>query len=124
MLRIVYILSLVILGVLLAVTVFSPVVTRSKYSEVQREQLLQTKDEHIIQFSIINHEGCDQSYTITVVVDGKRYSEDVLIGNGKKFAYIHHIRRHLMTEGKVSFTICKKGEGTPIEQIIYYLRPD
>ena len=121
-LRIVYIASLVILGVLVAVTVFQPMVTGGKYSEVQREQLLQTEDEWIIRFDIINHEGIDQEYTITVVIDGKPYSQKVLVRDGKMFTYIRHIRYDRVTEGIVSFTICKEGEATPIEQATYYLK--
>ena len=121
-LRIVYIASLIILGVLVAVTVFQPMVTGGKYSEVQREQLLQTEDEWIIRFDIINHEGIDQEYTITVVIDGKPYSQKVLVRDGKMFTYIQHIRYDRVTEGIVSFTICKEGEATPIEQATYYLK--
>jgi len=121
-LKIVYIASLVILGVLIAFTVFRPMATGEEYSTVQREQCLQTEDEWIIQFDIINHEGIDQYYTITVVIDAKSYSEDVLIQNGKMFNYIHHIRRNRVTEGIATFTICNKGEKTPFEQATYYLK--
>ena len=93
-----------------------------EYGEVQREQLLQTEDEWIIQFDIINHEGKDQNYTISVVIDGKPYSQKVLIRDGKMFTYIQHIRHDRVTEGIVSFTICKEGEETPFEQTTYYLK--
>ena len=75
-----------------------------------------------IQFDIINHEGREQNYTITVVVDDKQYSERVLIQDGGKFSYIHHFYRDQITNGCVTFTIFKEGEATPIEQVTYYLK--
>ncbi len=56
-LRAIYIAALVVLGVLLAFTVFKPMAMGEKYRQVQREQLLQTENEWIIQFDIINREG-------------------------------------------------------------------
>lgn len=121
-LRIIYIVSLVILAVLTAFTVFQPMATGSEYSEVQKEQLLQTESEWIIQFDIINHEGRDQNYTINVLVGEKLYTDIILIRDGAKFSYIQHIRRDMITVGDVSFTIYKEGEATPFEQVTYYLK--
>jgi uncharacterized membrane protein len=121
-LRIIYIVSLVILAVLIGFTVFQPMATGGKYSEVQKEQLLETESEWIIQFSIINHEGRDQNYTINVLVGEKSYTDSVLIRDGRKFSYIHRIRRDMITDGVVSFTIYKEGEATPFEQATYYLK--
>ena len=70
-LRIIHIASLVILGILLVFTVFRPIATGGKYSEVSRGQLLQTEAEYIIQFDIINREGEAKKYTIKAVVDDK-----------------------------------------------------
>ena len=121
-LRIVYILSLVILGVLIAFTVFRPMIGGGEYSEVQKEQLLQTENEWIIQFNIVNHEGRDRNYTITVVVNGKQYSEKVLIHDGRIFTYIHHIYPDRVSDGDVSFAIYKEGEATPFEKVTYHLK--
>ena len=121
-LSIIHITSLVILGVLLVFTVFRPIATGAKYSEVSRGQLLQTEEEYISQFDIMNREGEDKKYTIKVAIDDYRYSEDVLIPDGRKFTYIHHIYHNRITEGNVSFTIFKEGKDTPFEQITYYLK--
>jgi len=121
-LRIIYIVSLVILAVLIGFAFFRPMATGGKYSEVQKEQLLETESEWIIQFVIINHEGRDQNYTINVLVGEKLYTESVLIRDGRRFSYIHHIRRDMITDGVVSFTIYKEGEATPFEQATYYLK--
>ena len=119
--RIAYIVALVVLGVLVGFTVFKPMVTDREYSEIQQAQLLETQDEWIIQFNIINHEGKDINYTINVLVNSQSYSEDILVLDGRVFAYIHHIRRDMMSESKVSFTIYKEGETTPFEKVTYYL---
>jgi len=100
-LRIIYVISLVLLGTLLVFTVFRPVATIGEYSEVRRAQLLQTDD---------------------VLVDGKRYTEDVSILSGRVFTYIHRIPRGTAGAGDVGFTIYKEGEADPLEQVTYYLK--
>lgn len=121
-LRIIYIISLVILAVLIGFTVFHPMVTGKKYSEIQREQLLQTESEWIIQFDIINHEGRDQNYIINILVSEKSYTDSVLIRDGAKFSYIYHFRPDLETDEDVRFAIYKEGEATPFEQATYHLK--
>lgn len=119
-LRIVYVVSLVILAVLIAFTVFRPMVTGSRYSEVLKEQLLQTESEWIIQFDIINHEGRNQKYTIDIQVIDKSNTDSVLIRDGAKFSYIYHIRRDIITGGDC-FAIYREGEAIPFEQVTYHL---
>ncbi len=121
-LSILYIVSQVILGVLVAFTIFSPMSEGGEYSEVLREQLLRTEDEWIIQFNIINREGSDQNYTITAEIDGKQSSKKVTIQDGRVFTYIYHIYPDRITEGSVTFTIGKEGMETPFEQITYHLK--
>ena len=121
-LKIVYVLSLVILAVLLVLAFFHPMVREMEYSEVQRAQLLEKENERIIQFDIINHEQKDMNYSILVTVDGKKYTEDVLIRKGGRFTYIHHIYLERITKGEVSFVVYKEGELQPIEEVTYYLK--
>ena len=121
-LKIVYILMVVILAVLIAFTVFKPMSATGKYSEVQREQLLQAKDEWIVQFDIINREDKDTLYTINVSLAGKQYNEDFLVQNGGIFTYIHHIRRDVAGTSEVDFTVYKKGDDAYLKQATYYLR--
>ena len=54
--RIIYIASLVFLGVLLVFAVFRPMTTLEKFSTVSRESVIQGEDEWIIQFDLINIE--------------------------------------------------------------------
>ncbi len=121
-LRIAYIASLVILGLLIAFAVFRPMVVGGEYSTVQRAQFLESKDQWIIQFDLINHEGRDQNYTITVVVDGKQHNQSILIRDGRMFTYIHHFYRDRVTEDNIRFAIYKEGAATPFEEITYYLK--
>ena len=107
---------------LIGFTVLRTLTTNGKYSEVSRQQLLQTETEYIIQFDLINHEGRDQNYTITVVVDGEQYNASILILSGRVFTYIYHIYRDRVTEDNVRFAIYKEGATTPFEEITYYLK--
>ena len=120
--RIIYITSLVILGVLIAFTVFRPMVTGGDYSQVQRAHLLEREDQWIIEFDIINREGKDMDYIIKVVTDGKQYTESVLIRDGGVFTYIHHFYPDRLTNNEVSFAVYKGGESTPVEPATYFLR--
>ena len=120
--KIVYVLSLVILVVLLVLAFFHPMVREMEYSEVQRAQLLEKGTERIIQFDIVNHEHKNMNYSIIVIVDEKKYTEDVLIRKGGRFTYIHHIYLERITTGEVSFVVYKEGESAPIEEVTYYLK--
>lgn len=120
-LRIIYIVSLVILGVLLVFT-FRPMTSWEKFSQVGRVELLETEDGWIVEFDIINREGKDTDYPINISIDGELYTERVSIVDGGMFTYVYHIYRHKLKGGDVSFTIYKEGEPDPIEQVTYYLK--
>ncbi|MFC2017624.1 hypothetical protein ACFLUD_04355 [Chloroflexota bacterium] len=123
--RILYILSLVILGVLLVFTVFKPMATGGEFSEVQRESLLETEEGWIIQFDLVNHEWKDQRYTIGVSVnEGKPYRESLLLRDGRTYTFVRRINSYELSgdKDKVIFAIYKEGEDTPFEQATYYLR--
>ena len=124
-LRIIYIVSLVILGVLLVFTVFRPMATGMEYSEVQRGSLLKTGDGWIIQFNLVNREGKQQKYNILVSIDdGKPYKTEALLKHDRIFTFIRRIPSHELSSetGKATFTIYKEGETTPFEEVIYYLK--
>jgi hypothetical protein len=123
-LRIILVASLIILGVLIGITVFQPMATGEEYSQVQRAQLLETEDECIIQFDIINGEGEDTSYIINWSTGEETYSERVFIKEGHRFTSIQHFYPETVKDGKVHLTICKEGEATPFEDCTYYIRFD
>lgn len=121
-LRVIYIGSLLLLGTLIAFTVFQPMAGGEQCSEVQRAQLLEREDQWIIEFDIINREGEDKDYTIEVITDGEQYTESVLIRDGGVFTYIHHFYPERLTSNEIGFAVYKEGEATPIEQATYFLR--
>jgi len=123
--RIIYVVSLAILGVLVVFTIFRPMATDEKYSTVARQSILQTEDEYIIQYDIINKEDEDTDYIINWSTGGETYySETVSIKNGRTFTHIHHVYPETVKEDKVHLTICKEGEATPFEQCAYFIQFD
>ncbi len=124
-LRIAFILSVVLLGVLVVVTVFRPMAAGEEYSEVKQKSLLKTEDGWVIQYALINSAGKQQNYTIHVSIDGgKPYQEDVQLQDGRIFTFIRRISSHELSgeEGAVKVTIYKEDETAPFEEAVYYLK--
>ena len=121
-LRIVYILSLLILGVLVIFTVFRPMALGKEYSEVQRAQLLERADRWVIELHLVNHQENGVTYTINVLVGDELCTESIWLGQGELFKYNHHIPCDGCEAKNVSVTIYEPGDDTPLEQITYYLR--
>ncbi len=121
-LRIFYIVSLAILGVLIIFAVLRPMTAGKKYSEVQQEQLLQTENGCAIRFVITNHEGEDKAYTVKVSFGSYQFSQDVLIPDGNTFTYVHNLNPEQVTVGDIHFVIYKEGETAPFEQLTYHLK--
>lgn len=118
-----YIVSLLVLGVFVVLPFFYPAVPETEYSEVSRTQLLENGTEEIILFDIVNHEQKDMNYTVMVTVDGKNYTEEVLmIREGGVFTYAHHIHPDITARGEISFAVYKEGKSAPIEEITYFGR--
>ena len=120
--RILYIVSLVILGILLVFTVSRPIAASVEYSQVQRTQLLEEENQWIIELHILNNEGQDTDYTINVLADGASSTDTVTIQPQKVFKYIAHIYKKNLDTGRVSLTVYREGEATPFEQATYYLK--
>jgi len=119
--RIAYIASLIVLALLVISTIFRPMAVDEEYSEVQREHLLRTEDEWIVEFRIANHEGKNQDYAIVTLVDGEKYTEEVTIPHGRIFTYIRHVRDDI-NDDNVTFAIYKGQEIEPFKQATYYLK--
>jgi len=119
-LKALYIVSLLVLGVFLVLPFFQPTVPETAYSEVSRTQLLENGTEWIILFDIVNHEQKDMNYTVRVTVDGKNYTEEVLLRGGGVFTYVHHIHPDRIARGGFSFAVYKEGMSAPIEEATYF----
>jgi len=124
-LSIIFVASVIILGVVLVFTVFRPMVSEEKFSTLTRESVIQGDDEWIIQFSIINREGTDTNYIIEWSTGGEIYnSKRVLIRNGRAFTNIHHVYPQTVKEGKIQLTVYREGEATPFEEGTYHIHFD
>jgi len=124
-LRIIFIASLLVLGVLLAFTLFRPIIVGQKFETLIRESIIQEEDEWIIQINIINKEDKITDYTIEWSTGEETYySERVSIKNGRTFTNIHHVYPETVREGEIQLTIYKEGEPTPFEQSTYYIHFD
>lgn len=120
-----YVLSLLIVAALLVTIVLLVPRAESKFSEVQRDQLLEKEDEWVIEFDIINNEDHDINYTINVLLNGElSYTHPVLVRSGRRFRYIRHIYRETFDEGNVTFVVYKEGESVPIEETTYFVKFD
>lgn len=120
-LRILYLFSLVILGILAVAAVFRPLVTGREYSTVARESVLQDENQWIIQFDIVNLEQEDMNYSIVWLSGGQTYTESVRVGKGRIYSHIRHIYPETVRDNKVEMTIYREGESTPFEQVTYHL---
>ena len=122
--RIIYISLLVILAALMlssSLNLFKSMGRTVESNELNRGHLLDTGDEYIIEFDIMNPEIKDMRYQIEVVLDGKSYGDTCIIKPGGLYTYIQHIRPEAITEGKAQVSIFKEGAQVPVGQTIYYL---
>ena len=124
-LKLVYIISLIMLGVMLVFTVFKPMTSAEEFSLVARESIIHGEDQWVIQFDIINLEGKGETYAINIWADDYAYSQAVLVRDKATFTYMHHIYPKMVREtGKVNLTIHKKGEVEAFAERTYYCRFD
>ena len=121
-LKIAYIVSLAILGILVVMVISDPIRKTEPYSEVLREGMIQTEEAYIVEFEIQNSERKEQCYIISVSCGSYQYSQRIVIEDSKSFTYVHHLYRDRTTGNCATFTICREGETTPFEETTYYLK--
>lgn len=119
--KILYVASLVTLGIMMAFMLLRPLSTEVEYSEVSRIEFIRSEDECILEIDILNHEGRDQNYVVNTLFDDKQYSERIMISDGKIHTYICYIYPDQVIDAKFVCSICKEGENSPIEEVAYYL---
>ena len=120
-LRIVFVISLVILGLLAGFAAFHPFATGKQYSSIARESVLQTDDQWIIQFDIINQEDQDLNYNLFLSKSGNITTENVLVGKGRVYSHIRHIYLNTLKDTTVNLTVYKGGETSSFERVVYHL---
>ena len=122
MVRVVYIVSLVVLGILTCFLFIHPFTKGNKYDTVQKEQLLKTKDGWIIQFDLINSTEKDIRYSIKIGGNNVQpYEESVIVRSRGVFTYIHHIQKSTFADKKLNISIFREGAKKPFETATYYL---
>ena len=122
-LRVVYIISLVLVGVLLTLVFFLPMFGGAEeYTKVQGESLIRNDNGWILQFDILNYEGKGQSYTIALSIDGELSNLAVYIPNEQAFTYVKQINRDMTIGGVVNFSVYYESEDVPFKTATYYLR--
>ena len=119
-LRLIFILSLVILaGVFISTIYFIP--SGQSHTESKRAQIIEGKNEWILQYDIVNSKERDIEYTILVTVDDVVYTDSTVVKPGNTYTYIHHIDPQQLEEGKVTFALYEEGKAKPIEQVTYHI---
>jgi hypothetical protein len=121
----VFIVSLLILGVIIALPALSPSgdeggVEGRGCSKVTAS-LLEKGSESIIELHLFNLEGQDTNYTINVLVDDELCTESILIAPGGLFKYIHHIHSDKLDRREVNVAVYKESELEPIKVVTYVL---
>ena len=121
--KIVYLLSLVVLGALLVAAVFWPAATGNECSAIQKEQLIKTPEGWIVQFDLFNQEKSDTRYDIEFQGDKNQvFRELVLIAAESSYTYVRHIKSDAVEEGKVQIRIYRDREKIPFENATLLLK--
>ena|SRR3990172_1755962 len=121
-LRIFYVLSIGILGVLAGLAIFRPLVSGQEFSAIARESVLEEDDQWIIQFDIINREETDMNYRMVWTSGEETYTETVTVSTGKIYSHIRHIYKGALPEVSVNMTLFKESDPAPFEQVTYHLK--
>lgn len=110
-LRKIYLVSLGILGLLLAATIYSIPGESTKYKEFSRSELIKTEKGWVIQVDLDNPEQNEEKYNISVQVDGNDSDvQDALIEPESNFRYSYGT---MPEEGRtVKFKIYRESGGT------------
>ncbi len=117
----VYVLSLALVAGLLGFAIVKPMVAPSHNGTVLREHFVETGDEWIAQWQIVNREGRETVYTIEANVDGQTFSDQVALAVDEQYNYAHHIYKAEVGPGEATFAIYRDGAQSPIEQVTHDL---
>ena len=121
--KIIYILSLIALGIMMILAFLKPLATGKEYSTVQKEQVTQTEEGWLIKFEVANGEKEQQTYTVEESLDNsKPYRESVTIPGGGTYEYSHHIYREDVAGGMVNYHIYRNSTPEPVEKLTYHLK--
>ena len=121
--RVIYLLSLVALGVLFVMTFFMPLATGKEYSTVQKEQVIKKREGWVIQFELVNVQEENSAYEIHEMLGtGTSFRGSVIIPGGGAYVFTHHIFSEDVVDGKVNYLIYRNNIPDPVEKLTYYLK--
>ena len=121
-LKLIYIASLILLGLVAALTIFKPLATGTHYTELQRESLLKNDREWVLQFDLINRDDSATTYLIKVDRDGRVYNDQVTLAAQREYTYIQHLPRREGADRNLDVAIYSQGRGQPVETLHYNLQ--
>jgi len=122
-LRIVYIFSLFVLGVLIVYTFFRPLAASQEYSAIQKEHLIKTQDGWVMQFHLINQSNEAVMYILKVILNNDHsFEESVFIEAKKDFSYERTIRADMVQEKRIRIVVFKEEETSPLDEAVLYLK--
>lgn len=83
--------------------------SRANLSQPEGSVLVRQGGEHLVKLDLFNSELTGRNYTISVVVDGRRYDENIFLGAGRAFTYKHHIYAPVQ-DRRVNVSVYKENE--------------
>jgi len=120
-LKIIYIASLILLGLLVSLTVFKPLAKGAHYNDVQHESLIKNDQEWVLQFNLINDNTSAKTYQVSVDKDGEVYQDQVTVAGESEYTYIQHFLRQPGKDHTLDAAIYPQGSNQPIERLHYNL---
>jgi hypothetical protein len=113
-----YIVSLVVLGGLLGLTIIHPVSKSMQYSVIQNESLANTGNGWTLQFTLTNPFPQDTAFEIKVQLDaGQPYTQDVTVPAGHSYGFMMPISADDVKSGsKLHLNVFAGQASAPFEQ--------
>lgn len=117
--RMVYLISLGILGVVLAAVIYSIPGESTKYKEVSRSELILVEQGWVLQMDLSNHEDISEKYAISVKVDDTNIDEqNILIQPESRFRFSYGVAAG---QGEtVSFKVYLESNEPPLWEQEFY----
>ncbi len=120
-LKLLFIASLIMLGVAVSLTIFKPLAKGARYADVQQESLLKSDREWVLQFTLFNNGDSPETFQIQVDKDGQLFPCQVPVVGQEEFTYIRHFQRQPGQDHNLDATIYIQGDNQPVETLHYNL---
>ena len=94
--------------------------SRAELSQPMRSMFFRQDNEYVVILDITNSEPETRNYTISVLVDGKRYDENISLSAGRLFTYKHHVYPPLQDK-RVNVTVYGENETVVVSKNTYVM---